>query len=105
MVFTVGVSYQTPHPQLARIPPIIRDLVQAQSHVRFVRAHFAKLAESSLVFEVVYDVLSGDENVFMDVQQAINLGLLARLQEEGIEFAVPAHALEVRETAVVGLNS
>ena len=37
----------------------------------------------------------------MDVQQAINLGLLARFQREGIELAAPAHALEVRETAVV----
>jgi small-conductance mechanosensitive channel len=105
VVFTVGVSYQTPHDRLARIPMIIRDLVQAQEHVRFVRANFAKLAESSLIFEVVYDVLSGDENVYMDVQQAINLGLLARLQREGIELAAPAHALEVRETAVVGQSA
>lgn len=101
VVFTVGVSYQTPHARLARIPVIIRDLVQEQDRVRFVRAHFAKLAESSLVFEAVYDVLSGDENAFMDVQGKINLGLLARFQREGIEFSAPAHALEVRETVVV----
>jgi hypothetical protein len=101
VVFTVGVSYQTPHARLARIPVIVRDLVQEQAHARFVRAHFAKLAESSLTFEAVYDVLSGDENVFMDVQGAINLGLLARFQREGIELAAPVHALEVRETAVI----
>jgi small-conductance mechanosensitive channel len=105
VVFTVAVSNQTPHPRLARIPVLIRDLVQEQDRVRFVRAHFAKLADSSLIFEAVYDVLSGDENVFMDVQQAINLGLLARFQREGIEFAAPAHALEVRETAVVGQSA
>jgi small-conductance mechanosensitive channel len=101
VVFTVGVSPQTPHARLARIPVIIRDLVGEQEHARFERAHFAKLAESSLIFEAVYDVLGGDEHVFMDVQQAINLGLLARFQREGIELAAPAHALEVRETAVV----
>ena len=50
-------------------------------------------------------MLSGDENVFMDVQQAINLGLLARFQRESIELAAPAHALEVRETAVVGQSA
>lgn len=99
VVFTVGVTHQTPHAKLARMPSVIREVVEGQERARFERAHFAKLAESSLVFEVVYYVLSGDETTFMDVQGAINLALYARFQREGIEFAAPAHALEVRETA------
>ena len=99
VVFAVGVTYQTPHAKLARIPTIIREIVGQQANARFERAHFAKFAESSLIFEVVYYVLTSDETTYMDIQQAINLGLYARFPREGIEFAAPAHALEVRETA------
>jgi small-conductance mechanosensitive channel len=94
----IGVTYDTSHAKLARIPTIIREIIERQEHARFERAHFAKLAESSLIFEVVYDVLSSDETLFMDIQQAINLALYARFQKEGIELAAP-HALEVREAA------
>ena len=37
----------------------------------------------------------------MDVQEAVNLALLARLSREGIELAVTAHALEAQEPTVV----
>ena len=99
VLFTVGVTYRTPHSKLARIPTIIREVVDEQEQARFERAHFTRFAESSLLFEAVYFVLTSEENVFMDVQQAINLTLFSRFQREGIEFAAPARALEVRETA------
>jgi small-conductance mechanosensitive channel len=98
VVFSVGVTYETPHAKLARIPTNIREIIEAQEHARFERAHFAKLAESALIFEVVYYVLSSDETLFMDIQHAINLALYVRFQKDGVEFATP-HALEVRETA------
>jgi small-conductance mechanosensitive channel len=101
VIFSVGVTHQTPHARVARIPEIIRQVVEDQEHARFERAHFARLAESSLIFEVVYYVLEGDETAFMDIQGVINLGLLVRFQRESIELAAPARALEVRETAVV----
>jgi small-conductance mechanosensitive channel len=98
VVFSVGVTYDTSHAKLARIPTVIREIIEGQEHARFERAHFVKLAESSLIFEVVYDMLSSDETLFMDIQQAINLALYARFQKEGIELAA-SHALEVREAA------
>jgi small-conductance mechanosensitive channel len=96
VVFTVGVTYDTSHARLARIPTILREIIEGQEQARFERAHFVKLAES-LIFEAAYYVLSSDETLFMDVQQAINLALYARLQKEGIALAAP-HALEVRES-------
>lgn len=99
VVFSVGVTPQTPHATLARIPSIVREIVEAQPRTRFERAHFARLADSALVFDVVYYVLSGDETTYTDVQHAINLALFARFERESIEFATPGRALEVRETA------
>ena len=34
---------------------------------------------------------------FMDIQQAINLALFRRFEEEGIEFAFPTRTVHVRE--------
>lgn len=95
VVFTFGVVYQTPFERLERISAIVRALVEQQPETRFDRAHFKEYGESALVFEVVYFVLNPDFNVHMDVQQAINLAIFRRFQEEGIEFAYPTRTLHV----------
>ncbi|NDP41001.1 MAG: mechanosensitive ion channel family protein, partial [Rhodoferax sp.] len=53
----------------------------------------------SLDFEAVYYVLKPDYNVFMDVQQAINLQLVRRFAEQGIEFAFPTQTLYLNRGA------
>ncbi|MDQ3698235.1 MAG: hypothetical protein M3373_09445 [Gemmatimonadota bacterium] len=45
----------------------------------------------------MYFVLSADYTVYMDIQQEINLALLRRFREEGIEFALPTRALIVKQ--------
>ena len=105
IVFTVGVTYQTPHEQVAAIPDMLRKAVEAESDVRFDRAHFKEYGDSSLVYEVVYYVLSPDYNVYMDRQQAINLTIHRRFQEEGIDFAYPTRTLHVRQATENGHSS
>jgi small-conductance mechanosensitive channel len=41
----------------------------------------------------VYYVLSPDYNLYMDVQQGINLDLFRRFEEQGISFAFPTRTL------------
>lgn len=94
-VFTIGVSYQTTEAQLRAIPQIVRELVTAQPGVSFDRAHFKDYGESSLNFEVVYNLPNPDFNFYMDVQQVINLGLFQRFAQEGIEFAYRSHTLQL----------
>lgn len=93
--FTFGVVYHTPFERLERISTIVRTLVEQQPKTRFDRAHFKEYGESALVFEVVYFVLSPDFNIYMDVQQAINLAIFRHFQGEGIEFAYPTRTLHV----------
>lgn len=95
VVFSFGVVYDTPVDALERIPVIVREIVEAQDDVRFDRAHFKEYGNFSLNFEVVYFVLLADYNVYMDIQQAINLGIFRRFKEEGIEFAFPTQTLHV----------
>lgn len=95
-VFLVGVQYDTPPELVERIPGMIREAVQAQPLARFDRAHFMRFGDSSLDFETVYFVLSAEYNAFMDTQQAINLLLLRRFAEEGIQFAFPTRTVVVQ---------
>jgi small-conductance mechanosensitive channel len=89
IVFSIGVSYQTSIETLQAIPGILRSIIEAQEHVRFDRAHLARIDAYDLVFEVVYFVLSPEFHVYMDVQQAINLALIERFRAEEIDIIYP----------------
>ena len=93
VVFSLGVTYQTPAQKLERIPSLIRAAIEAQEHVRFDRSHFASYGDSSLNFETVYYVESSDYTTHMDILQAVNLGIYRTFEDEGIEFAYPTQTL------------
>ncbi|MDA2918605.1 mechanosensitive ion channel family protein [Desulfobacterota bacterium AH_259_B03_O07] len=97
IVFTLGVVYQTPYEKLKSIPSIIKDVIEAQQNTRFDRAHFNQYGDFSLNYETVYYVLSPDYNLYMDINQAINLEIFRRFEEEGIEFAYPTQTLFVEK--------
>jgi small-conductance mechanosensitive channel len=100
VVFTIGVVYGTPLEKLKLIPAIITSAVKAQERARFDRSHFKGFGAFSLDFETVLYVLDREYNLYMDVQQAINLELVRRFEDEGIEFAFPTQTLHlVRDTA------
>ncbi|HEX6005942.1 MAG TPA: mechanosensitive ion channel family protein [Burkholderiales bacterium] len=95
IVFTVQVSYDTPAEKLEAIPGILRAAVEGRKQTRFDRAHLKEFAGSAL-YEVVYFMLTADYNVYMDTQQAINLEVYRRFDEERIEFAYPTRTVYVR---------
>jgi len=95
--FTIGVTYDTPREKLRRIPEIIRDAINAQDKTRFDRSHFMKYGDYALQFETVYYVLSPDYNVYMDIQQSINLLIHEAFEREQISFAYPTQKLYVSQ--------
>jgi small-conductance mechanosensitive channel len=96
VLFSLGVTYQTPAGKLKAIPEIIREAIESHGNkIRFDRAHFSAYGDFALTFEVVYFVLSPDYNVYMDIQQDVNLTLFERFESEGIEFAYPTQTLYV----------
>ncbi|TVQ86167.1 MAG: mechanosensitive ion channel protein MscS [Chromatiaceae bacterium] len=98
VVFKIGVVYQTPPEQLERIPGMIEQIIRAQARCRFDRAHFFEYGDFALVFEIVYYVIGADYNLYMDIQQAINLGIYRAFQAEGIQFAYPTQELILRRS-------
>lgn len=92
-VFGFGVVYQTPAGKLEAVPGMVKEIITARPGARFDRAHFKGYGPSSLDFEVVYFVLDPDYQVYMDLQQEINLALLRRFAQEGIDFAYPTQTI------------
>jgi len=95
VVFRIGVVYGTPAEKLRLIPQMIREIIEQCPIVAFDRVHFASYADWNLSFECVYNVLTPDYNLFMDIQQDINLKIYEKFEEEGIEFAFPTHTVKL----------
>ena len=97
ILFTIGVTYNTPAERLREIPGIIKDIILSVENTTFDRAHFKEFADFSLNFEVVYYVLSQDYNVYMDIHHQINVQLKETFDSLGIEFAFPTQTLYIEK--------
>lgn len=101
VVFKIGVVYQTPEDKLCKIPEMLKEIIESQENARFDRAHFCSYGDFALLFEIVYYVLSSDYNLYMDIQQAINLEIFKRFQADHIEFAYPSQSIYLQTAAQV----
>jgi small-conductance mechanosensitive channel len=100
IVFSIGVTYQTPYEKVSWIPGKMKEIIEAQPLARFDRAHFKEYGDSALVYEGVYFVESPDFSAYMDTQQAINLELFKTFADSGIDFAYPTRTLHVVQQLV-----
>ena len=108
VVFSIGVTYDTPLEKLKQIPEVLKEIIDSKEMTRFDRAHFLSYGDSSLKYEIVYYVLSGDYNKYMDVHQAINFDIRERFDAMELEFAFPTRTLYIEsnepKTTVVDKN-
>jgi small-conductance mechanosensitive channel len=99
VVFSIGVTYGTRPADLKKIPPLIGSVVKSVKNARFDRAHFKEFGDFSLVYEVVYYVLSPDYNLYMDIQQEINFKIREEFDRMGVEFAFPTSTVYLTRAA------
>ena len=97
VIASISVTCETPYQKLERIPTILQEVVEAQENTQFARAHLSEYGASSYNYQLVYSTLSPDFGVYMDARQAVNLGVIQRFQEEGIEMAYPTQVVYVSE--------
>lgn len=95
--FSIGVTYDTPVETLKTIPGIIKELIEKNGKVRFDRAVFTSFGDFSLKFEAVYFILTGDYNVFAEIQQTINFDILEVFKSKDIEFAFPTNTIYINK--------
>ena len=93
MIYSIGVTYQTTADQIQSIPTTIQTIIENTNHTIFNRCHFTTFGDYSLNFEIVYYIDNRDYTLAMDIQQSINLSIMRKFEEQGIEFAIPSQTL------------
>ena len=101
VLFQIGVTYDTSMDMLREIPRIVRTVIEKIPGTEFGRAHFFAYDDSSLNFEIVYFVLSGDYDKYMDIHQQVNLGLKEEFDMRKISFAFPTQTLHIESTKFI----
>jgi len=96
IVFKVGVTYETNHKTMEILPEEIRKIIVAQPLAQFDRSHFSGFGDSSLNIETVYYVQDSDYNKYMDTQQRINLLIMEKFSEMGVDFAFPSRTIYMK---------
>lgn len=102
VLVTHGVPFDTPADMLTQIPALLRAAVQGAPQARFERSHLARIGESAIEFESVYWVESPDFAVYMDVAQAVNLGILRSFADQKVAFAFPTRTVVVQGGPLAG---
>jgi len=95
IVFNFRLSYSCTPAQIKKVSATVESIIRQQKLARFDRSHFLGFGESALNFETVYIVLDPSYNVYMDVQQAINISMMEAFADMGVEFAFPARTVYV----------
>jgi small-conductance mechanosensitive channel len=86
--FALGVVCQLPPDRAADLPRLLREIVEDEGQ-HFVRAGFVNFGASTLDFEVEFDVMSADYDVFYKARHAIGMAILKRFNQEKIDLAYP----------------
>lgn len=95
VLFSFGITYDATADEVAGVPPLVQQLIEADPLLEYVRAHFKGFGQNALNFEVVYRVKDPSYDVYMDRQQALNLALMRALQARGLNFAYVSNTLQV----------
>jgi len=99
--FAFGIAYQTPIDVLARIPDILREVVEGERQ-RFTQAGLVAFSPNAINVELVLDVLHPDSADYFMTRHRIGLGILRRFNAEGIRFAAPDGRMILPEGATGG---
>ncbi len=98
VVFSVGVTYDTPLSKLKKIPDWIKEIINSHGEMtEIVRIHFATFGDFSLIYNIVYYVNSKEYNDYMDIQENINFKILEKFEEENVEMAFPTQTLYLKK--------
>ena len=89
IVQAFGVVYQTPPDLCARIPAIVKEVVESVDKCLLVRCGMTGYGASSLDFGLEFDVKTEVWQKVFDARHQVLVALLARFNAEGIEFAYP----------------
>jgi small-conductance mechanosensitive channel len=86
--FMIGVAYETPPDVLARLPAILKELVEAEGATA-ARAGFESFGASSLDFALQFDVPGDDWGTAHPTRDRLLVSIMRRFADEGISIPYP----------------
>ncbi|MBN2602625.1 MAG: mechanosensitive ion channel family protein [Candidatus Thermoplasmatota archaeon] len=93
IVFSIGVTYDTPVAKLKKIPDILKNIINNCELTDIDRIHFKEYGPFSLNFEIVYYVNAPDYVKYMDIQHKINMDIKEAFEKEDIQIAFPTQTI------------
>ena len=97
VVFSIGVTYDTPTQKLKKIPQIITNIIENTDSAEFERVHFTEFGDFSLKFLISYYITTGDYTIYLETQQRINFAIREAFEQESIEMAFPTKTIYVKK--------
>ena len=99
-IFTLGVTYDTTHEKVTRAKEILEDILKDHEGMdpkgeMLPRVYFSDFSSSSLDFKCMYWYHPAAYWDFMNFSEWVNLEILRRFNEEGIEFAFPTQTIHI----------
>lgn len=99
IAFTNSLTLNTPPEILEKIPPLIKEIVESQPHVKFSTCYFTTITETAFRVETVYMVLTPDFETYLKAQQGINLQILRRFKDIGATLVSPFPPVTIQRAA------
>ena len=81
--------YQTPPEVLRRVPDIVKQIVIRQENSAFLHCVMTNFGASSLDFELIFEVIGNDVELFNRVRHEVCITILETFARNGIAFAYP----------------
>ena len=99
-IFTLGVTYDTTHEKVSRAKEILEDILKDHEGMdpkgeMLPRVYFSDFSSSSLDFKCMYWYHPAAYWDYMKFSEWVNLEILRRFNEEGIEFAFPTQTIHI----------
>jgi small-conductance mechanosensitive channel len=86
--YPIGVIYQTASAKVRAIPGMLQKIVEAEG-AEFVRAGFVGFGDSSIDFELYFDVFSESFEEVFETRHRIGISIIEAFNAQGYEFAYP----------------
>ena len=88
-VITLGVTYETDRQILRDMPAIVKQVVESVPDCSYVRCGLMNYGDSSLDFELQYDVNSEDFQTVFEHRHLVHIAIFDKFAELGVAFAYP----------------
>jgi small-conductance mechanosensitive channel len=89
IILTLGLVCQTPPEVCARLPELLKEIVESRSKAKMVRCGMIGFGASTLDYELQFDVVSKDWDKVYSTRSEVCIAILDRFNRENIQLAYP----------------